>query len=158
VLTAYWDDSLTLCGSCSEEIARRLDEADVWPPTRWGEFTIVIGASVPRYDGRELVRLYHLLHLHGARLHVTFSDDRPVLSFTEPMPLEAAEIAARHSDLLVSAWRHRERLITLCQECWAPFLLAKQIKSTCPVCGKGKRGTHVLLPFTDSPARKRRPA
>jgi hypothetical protein len=158
-LAAYWDDTLTLCPTCARDLADRLDAEDIWPPVEFGPLTVVIPETTLRYDGRELIRLYELLHLYGSRIHVTFDRGRPALSFTEPMPLEAAEIASHHGGLLVSAWLARERFIMACDDCLSPFLLARQSRPTrCPVCGQGKRGTHILLPFTDSPARRKRPA
>ena len=157
-VTAYWDDTLVLCGVHAQEVARRIDTEDIWPPVELGPLTSIVPDDVPlRYDGRQLQRLCHLQwNEYGARLHVERVGRRLFLSFTEPVSDDAIEIAARHHGLLVSAWDAQgRRVIKLCDACLAPFLLVHSNKSNCPVCAKGKRTLVVNIAFTVIPQQRR---
>lgn len=149
VLTPYFNNNVHLCGPCAQQLAERLDDEDLWPPVEFGPLVVIVADDVPqRYDGRELERLCSLQHHYGTRLSVEVVKGRRVLRFRDEITSEAAEIAARHHGLLVSAWEEQAtRVIKLCDSCDAPFVLARSNTSRCPVCGEGKRSVVVNIPF-----------
>jgi hypothetical protein len=136
-------------GEQSAQTCSEGSEADMHAST-------VVRDDVPlHYDGFELELLAEMMDRAGARLHLE-RGVRPVLSFTEAVPTEAVEVAARHHGLLVSAWTDQgSRVIKLCDSCRSPFVLAKSTKSKCPVCAKGSRTVVVRVPFTALPSRRK---